>query len=62
MQRPVQERVTKLRGEITQIREANRQYVLGGKKMPAEVDHQRMLQRLQEIMNELASLTEWKQP
>jgi hypothetical protein len=62
MQRPVQERVAKLRGEITQIREANRQYVLGGKKMPAEVDHQRMLQRLQEIMNELASLTEWKQP
>jgi hypothetical protein len=51
-----------LREEISQIREANRQYVQGGKKMPGEVDHQRRLQRLQEILDELASLTEWKQP
>jgi hypothetical protein len=62
MQQPVKQRVAKLRDEISQIREANRQYVQGGKKMPGEVDHQRRLQRLQEILDELASLTEWKQP
>jgi hypothetical protein len=62
MQQPVKERVAKLREEISQIRAANRQYVEKGKKMPGEVDHQRRLQRLQEILDELASLTEWKQP
>lgn len=62
MQRPVKERAAKLREEISRIREANRQYVEAGKKMPGEVEHQRRLERLQEILNELASLTEWKQP
>lgn len=62
MQQPVKERVAKLREEISQIREANRQYVQGGKKLPGEFEHQRRLQRLQEILDELASLTEWKQP
>jgi hypothetical protein len=62
MQEPVKERVAKLREEISQIKEANHEYVQGGRKMPGEVDHQRRLQRLQEILNELASLTEWKQP
>jgi len=62
MQRPVKDRVARLRDEISQITEANRQYIEGGKKIPDEVDHQRRLQRLQEILNELASLTEWKQP
>jgi hypothetical protein len=45
MQQPVKERVAKLREEISQIREANHQYVQGGKKMPSGVDHQRRLQR-----------------
>ena len=62
MQQPVKERVARLREEISQILEADRQYVEKGKKMPGEVDHQRRLQRLQEILDELASLTEWKQP
>jgi hypothetical protein len=62
MQQPVKERVAKLHQEISKIREANRQYVQGGKKMQGEVDHQRRLQRLQEILDELALLTEWKQP
>jgi len=62
MQQAVKERVANLREEISQILEADRQYVEKGKKMPGEVDHQRRLQRLQEILNELASLTEWKQP
>ena len=62
MQQPVTQRVAKLREEIARIREANRQYVQGGKKIFGEVDHQRRLQRLQEILYEFASLTEWKQP
>ena len=62
MQRPVQERVARLRQEISQITEANREYVQDGKKRPGEVEHQRRLQRLQEILDELASLTDWKQP
>ena len=62
MQRPVQERVATLRQGIAEITEANREYVQGGKKMHGEVEHQRRLQRLQEIVDELASLTEWKQP
>jgi hypothetical protein len=62
MQPPVKERVAKLREEISRIMEANRQYIEGGKKMFGQVDHQRRLQRLEEILNELASLTEWKQP
>jgi len=33
----------------------------GGKKMPgAAGDHERRLQRLQEILDELVSLTDWK--
>jgi hypothetical protein len=62
MQQPVKERVAKLREEISQIREANRQYVQGGKKMPGDVDHQRRAQRLQEILDELASLIDCKKP
>jgi hypothetical protein len=61
MQQPVKERIAKLREEIAQIREANRLYVQGGKKLPgATSDHERRLQRLQEILDELVSLTEWK--
>jgi hypothetical protein len=49
-----------LREEIAQIREANRLYLQGGKKMPGVADQQRLLQRLQEILDELMSLTDWK--
>jgi hypothetical protein len=63
MQQPVKERVARLREEISQITEANREYMEKGKTTPGEgFDHQRRLQRLQEILDELASLTEWKQP
>jgi hypothetical protein len=63
MQQPVKERIAKLREEIAQIREANHQYLHGGKKNPATApDHERRLQRLKEILHELASLTEWKEP
>jgi hypothetical protein len=61
MQRPIKERISKLREEIAQIREANLLYVQrGNKSSGAASDHERRLQRLQEILDELMSLTEWK--
>ena len=60
MPQSVKERVAKLREEIAEISEANRQYIQGGKKMIGASDQERRLQRLQEIMDELMSLTEWK--
>ena len=61
MQQPVKERVTKLRGEIAELREANRLYAEGGSKaaVPA-ADHECRMQRLQEILDELMALTEWE--
>jgi hypothetical protein len=60
MPQSVKERVGKLRDEIAEISEANRQYLQGGKKMTGASDQERRLQRLQEIMDELMSLTDWK--
>ena len=62
MQNPVKERIVKLREEIAQISETNRLYLHGGKKkIPgAAGDHERRLQRLQEIIDELVALTDWK--
>jgi len=62
MQNPVKERIVKLREEIAQISEANCLYLHGGKKkMPGTTGvHERRLQRLQEILDELVSLTDWK--
>jgi len=40
MQRPVKERIAKLREEIAQIREANRLYVQGGNKRPGTAPDQ----------------------
>jgi hypothetical protein len=61
MQNPIEERIVKLRKEIAEISEANRLYMLGSKKMPgATADNERRLQRLQEILDELGSLTDWK--
>jgi hypothetical protein len=62
MQQSVKERVGKLREEIAEISEANRQYLQGGKKMIGASDQERRLQRLQEIMDELMALTDWKKP
>jgi len=61
MQEPVKERIAKMREEIAQITEANRLYLQGGKKMPGGAsDQERRLQRLQEILDELVALTDWK--
>jgi hypothetical protein len=61
MQTPVKERIAKLRDEIAEITEANRLYVQSGKnKVGAAGDHERRIQRLQEILDELMALTDWK--
>jgi hypothetical protein len=60
MPRPIQERIANLRKEIAQINEENLLYVEGGRKPPGAGDHERRIQRLQEILDELASLTDWK--
>jgi hypothetical protein len=62
MQQPVRERIEKLREEIAKIREANRLYLQSGKKPPGAADHQRRRERLQQIVDELAALTDWKKP
>jgi len=62
VQDPVKDRIGKLRQEIAQISEANRLYLKGGKKIPGAADQARRLQRLQEIRDELMSLTDWKKP
>lgn len=61
MQNPVKERIAKLRDEIAQLSEANRLYLRSGKNtIDAAGDHARRLQRLQEILDELVALTDWK--
>jgi hypothetical protein len=62
MQNPVKERIAKLREEIAQIAEAGRLYSQGGRKNMAGAagDQERRLQRLQEILDELVALTDWK--
>jgi parvulin-like peptidyl-prolyl isomerase len=63
MQQSVKERIAKLRQEIAQINEANRLYLQGGKKTPGSSSaHERRLERLREIQQELMSLTDWKKP
>jgi hypothetical protein len=64
MQNPVKERIVILREEIAQISEANRLYLHASKKKPrgAAGDQERRLQRLQEILDELVALTDWKKP
>ena len=61
MQRPIKERVSELRQEITEISEANRG-PLNKKDSVAVGEQQRRLQRLQNILDELMALTEWKKP
>jgi hypothetical protein len=59
VQKPIAERVKALRQEIADIREANR-IALGRKDGLAAAELERRIQRLQEIIDELANLTDWK--
>ncbi len=60
MQEPIRERVEKLREEIAQINAANRLHLQGGKKLPGAADHRITNADLQQILDELAALTDWK--
>jgi hypothetical protein len=57
---PIGERIKELRKGIADISEANRLYLQGGNKAVAAPDHQRRLERLQAIQDELMFLTNWK--
>ena len=60
MQQPIKARIAKLREEIAEISEANRLYLQGGKMPGASSEQERRVRRLQEILDELVSLTDWK--
>jgi len=61
MQNPVKERIAKLRDEIAQISEENRLFSQSRSKVLGAVsDQDRRRQRLREILDELAALTDWK--
>jgi hypothetical protein len=60
MQQPIKERIAKLREEIAQISEAGRLYSQGKKTPGSTSDQERRLQRLQEILDELVALNDWK--
>jgi hypothetical protein len=62
LQQPVKERIAKLREEIAEITVANRLYLQSRKKAPGSAEHERRFQRLQEILDELVALTDWKKP
>jgi len=55
----VSERIKKLREEIAAISEANRTH-MHRRDAGGAADQERRLQRLQEILDELMTLTDWK--
>ncbi len=59
---PIRERISEIRKEIAEISEANRLYLQGSKNVATAAEQERRLLRLQEILDELASLTDWKKP
>ncbi len=61
MPRLVSERIKILREEIAEISEANRTH-MHSRDTGAAADQERRLQRLQEILDELMTLTDWKKP
>ena len=60
MQDPVSDRIQKIRDEIGQISADNRAYMLSKNKAAGAGEHERRLERLQAILDELAALTDWK--
>jgi hypothetical protein len=62
MPRLVKERIKKLREEIAEINKENVLRGRVGKNSPGAGEQERRLQRLQEILDELLSLTDWKKP
>jgi hypothetical protein len=62
MQQLISERIKELRREIAEISDANRKFSRGRKYGSAEADQERRIQRLQAILDELITLTDWKKP
>ena len=60
MPRLVNERIKQLRAEIAEISKANRLYVQGPKYGKFVAAQEQRLVRLQEILDELITLTDWK--
>ena len=60
MQEPIEERVKRLREEIADLNRLNGVCLKTAKYGSAKEDHERRLQRLLEIVDELNSLTGWK--
>jgi hypothetical protein len=61
VQESVQERIRKLRQEIAEISAANQVHLeQAGKTYTAAAEQERRFQRLQAILEELMTLTDWK--
>jgi hypothetical protein len=61
MQRSVKERIEQLRQEIAELTKED-QALRSSKEFTAVERRTRRVERLQDILAELQSLTEWKQP
>jgi hypothetical protein len=62
MLQSIQERVKELRKEIEEINELHRRYLAAPISFVTRAEHERRQQRLQAILDELLSMTEWKKP
>jgi hypothetical protein len=62
MVRPLTERLAQLRKEIAQIRQQIDSRSTSVPYQNREASQQRQLERLEEIKDELRSLTQWKKP
>jgi hypothetical protein len=60
--RLINERIKKLRAEIAEISKANRLYMQGPKYGKFIAAHEQRLVRLQEILDDLITLTDSKKP
>ena len=60
MQESIAERTKKLRAEIAELNAAHAAYLKAPKYGTVAADHERRIQRLQEILDELKSLNDWK--
>ena len=62
MARPITERIAELRKEIAQIQALNNMESSSVSYQDREAMKQRRAERLQEILAELRTLTDWKKP
>jgi hypothetical protein len=61
MQELIADRVKRLRDEIAELSEADRKDKTVGQSALRVADHERRLERLEAIIAELKSLTDWKE-